>query len=572
MNKIIMSPKGEINNINDAVIKSRETGIKSIYIKEGYYEAQNASLTNEDNGLTIEGSIRQPAVLSGSIEVAGFELDNRTGFLFKKLPDDKSYDFRMICANGKYLKKARYPQKEKLYHETIWDVKWTSTFGNGWERQPTEQELTTFVFKQGDICENFSYKNAEIVIFHEWDESSAGVKAIDYNTRKITLSSVCGHPPGSFDNQAYVVYNTIEGMKEPLNWYFDKDSKNLYIYPDEGMTAENLKVMLPLHYSIIKMDNTKDITIKNLHFEGCTTPLIVAEFGAQKVCGSIDGQNVDNVIISNVTVERSGGTGVRFTGVNIKVMNSCFNELGACGVWIGINDEYLLVAYEDQERGASSEIINCTINKIGLDYFASIGVFGRHTNIIGNYIRFTPYMGINAGGDGVLVKDNYISDVMCKLNDGAAIYTIGYSNGIISSNVINNIKKSQRLDSKKSAIYLDENSGGWLVEDNIINECDYPIFCHMCMPNNIIRNNTCICNKAEKMNIICLRSNELSFEGNIFKTNGDVLFHTTENCLKRIYNNVIITIDGNVKQIEYDLYLPINEMNLDLEITNIVRK
>ncbi|MCQ2449867.1 MAG: right-handed parallel beta-helix repeat-containing protein [Clostridia bacterium] len=547
MDKIILSPNGETSTLQDAVTLARKSGVKRIVARPGLYFDTAVTLDEADNGLTVESDGTGEAVFFGSTRVSGFEKDEATGFLKKKLDFADEIDFRMISANGKYLRRARFPHEGYFQNENQWDVPWMSTFGNGWKRPPTHEELTTLIYKPEDIPADFKCKNAEIIIYHEWDESFVGVSAQDKENHTFTLSDECGHPAGSWNNHRYVIFNTAEGMQAPLDWYFDKEEKTLYVYPDEERTADNLIVMVPVTRSVVTMNGCKDITLKHLSFEGCTAELKPAGFGAERTPGAIDGKDVENILLNDIDVRNSGGMGVRLRGRHVHVTDSSFHHLGSGGVWLGINDEYLYTPYEEQERESSSSVENCVIHHTGLDYFASIGVFVRHANVIGNRIYHTPYMGINTGGDNTRTERNVISDVMCELNDGAAIYTIGYKNGLVRDNIIYDIHRSAHQFSMKLAIYLDEHSENWVVERNLIYDCDYPFQFHMNFPHNTMRDNTCI-NENGELHVLCTRSKGLIFENNIFKAKSGVWFNVTDGAVSSMENNVFRLKSGEILQ------------------------
>ena len=65
-------------------------------------------------------------------------------------------------------------------------------------------------------------KNAEITVYHMWDESVVGVKSLDPATQVIRFANPAGHPPGAFGVHNYVVWNVREGMTAPGQWYLDR--------------------------------------------------------------------------------------------------------------------------------------------------------------------------------------------------------------------------------------------------------------------------------------------------------------------------------------------------------------
>ena len=89
---------------NSAVAKPEEAlsllrksdGEKKMIIHSGVYYGTKLCLTQEDNGLVIEGDGQGRAVLSGGIPVGNWSLDENTGWFYADVPevDGKPVDFR----------------------------------------------------------------------------------------------------------------------------------------------------------------------------------------------------------------------------------------------------------------------------------------------------------------------------------------------------------------------------------------------------------------------------------------------------------------------------------------------
>ena len=54
-----------------------------------------------------------------------------------------------------------------------------STTGGGWKRKATQEELTTLKYRPDDIRPWLDVKNAEITVYHMWDESVVGLREND---------------------------------------------------------------------------------------------------------------------------------------------------------------------------------------------------------------------------------------------------------------------------------------------------------------------------------------------------------------------------------------------------------
>ena len=85
--------------------------------------------------------------------------------------------------------------------------------------------------------------NAEVTVYHMWDESMVGLKAIDAEKQILTFSSPSGHPPGAFGVKKYVIWNIREGMTEPGQWYLDRTRGKVVYWPLPGEDMATAKVV-----------------------------------------------------------------------------------------------------------------------------------------------------------------------------------------------------------------------------------------------------------------------------------------------------------------------------------------
>ena len=51
-------------------------------------------------------------------------------------------------------------------HTSVFDVPWLSSVGGGWERKPTQAELTTLLHDPRDLPAALDARNAEVLVYH----------------------------------------------------------------------------------------------------------------------------------------------------------------------------------------------------------------------------------------------------------------------------------------------------------------------------------------------------------------------------------------------------------------------
>jgi hypothetical protein len=132
----------------------------------------------------------------GGRRIDGWQKDGDR-FWAAAVPEAKgrTWDFRMLVVNGRFCPRARVPADGHFTHLSRFDVPWMSTTGGGWKRKPTTEELTAMAYRPEDLEPWLDPINAEVTVYHMWDESVAGVKAIDTQTHTLTFTNPLGQGP-----------------------------------------------------------------------------------------------------------------------------------------------------------------------------------------------------------------------------------------------------------------------------------------------------------------------------------------------------------------------------------------
>ena len=283
---------GPFASLERAVIESRKTqGInKRIIIKGGEYYDVSIKLDSSDSGLCIEGAEGETPVLYGGIELNNWN-ETEDGMWYLKLPEVQGelWDFRGFTVNGRLCERARYPHEGVLVNESEFNVEWMGTTYGGWERKPTQDELTIMYYKSGDLEGIGDIYNADVTVFHSWDESFVNVKRHEPENRRLIFSKACEHPPGGFGNHSYVLWNVRKGISRPGQWYLDKENQTVYYIPLKDEDIKSSNAFVPTTTRVIEIKgNPRNLTVKNMCISGTDAPLMVGGFGASNVTAAIE--------------------------------------------------------------------------------------------------------------------------------------------------------------------------------------------------------------------------------------------------------------------------------------------
>jgi hypothetical protein len=547
---------------------------KKIIIREGNYYDAAVELTTEDSGLTIEAMPGEKPVLYGGRKISGWKKEKDSEFWYAELPEAaKGYwDFRMLSVDGRFCSRARLPENGRFEHLTEFKVDWLSTTDGGWARKPTMDELTTMTYNTKDLGPWLDIKNAELTIFHKWDESMAGIASHDVETNTFRLSNSCGHPPGAFGYRGYVVWNVREGLKAPGQWYLDRTFGRVVYWPMSGEDMEKAEVVAPTGYSILNFsEKVSNVVIKGLTFSVANTSLIAANFAAIRMPGAVQSlHGLENCLFSGLTIKNTAGHGIKLEGINklVRIEGCEVTNTGAGGIFFynnlrELSEDNILVVAPCPSAGVPSGEPDCIVSNnlvhnTGLVSPSAIAIATNYCNVLHNEVMNTTYSGISGGGGSIRIEHNIISKAMQVLNDGAAIYVTFCKDGTICGNIIRDIQQGDESDSTKNAIYLDEQAAGWMVEGNLVVNCTHPTMNHMAQ-GNTLKNNTFVSDSYLRLNFI--RCKDYKVEQNILYSKGKIIFAQNEDAVTSCGSNIFYSVTG-----EYEVHL-INEKYRHYETT-----
>ncbi len=384
----------------------------------------------------------------------------------------------------------------------------------------TNPEMTDFGFWSDDtfLADYKNIKDLEFVTYSNWTQPRCGVSEVTVEDGK---AKIVMDQPGWSNNSdntpwrdPYWYENAYELLDIPGEWYIDSTDGYLYYMPREFEDPATMVATVPVAERLLTIDGTVEDPVHNITFDNL-------EFaytnwlrpGEEK--GYNDGQNnyVDSglaepavmvfrsryIDFTNNTFKKLGAAALQlmYSIQECDIIGNEFYDLSgsAIGLGKGPGDDYAteIKPTEYKYYTINNHIDNNFIHDIGIDYGASTGIsatWPKYTTFNHNEIYNVNYSGMHIGygwgnyhednaekpGTGlykVEMNYNYIHDVMnSKLFDGGCIYTLGATGGTYENPNLwcNNYFENSR--NAYGAVYPDEGSTFWLIENNVIDYND----------------------------------------------------------------------------------------------------
>ena len=389
--------------------------------------------------------------------------------------------------NGTPLTTARYPDEGFLHtveiiREGQGQESSTSNHAKveGWENLRNPE--TTIFTVDDETAERLNfYASADNVwlwtaLIYEWTDTTVPMKSFDYETKAVETAYVSKY--GAVAGSAYYIFNVLEELDAPGEWYLDRDSGMLYLYPPEDI--ENAQITVSL--------STKDlITVTDAQY------LCFDSLAVRGTRGNGIVINSNNITVRNCLISELSGTGVIINGYHNTVTGCEFSHIGGTAAEIKGGDRETLTAGENR-------IENCLVHdfsEVSLTAGQGVNIGGVGNICAHNEFYNSPQQVIWYSGNNNVIEYNYIHDAVRLSDDSSAIYTgrrwdeVG---SVVRYNVLYNIGND---DFSPHGIYLDDGASGQTVYGNLIINCNGNAFLIGGGRNNNIFNNIMInCNTA----------------------------------------------------------------------------
>jgi hypothetical protein len=294
-----------------------------------------------------------------------------------------------------------------------------------------------------------------------WEWSYNRVASLDPAQRQITLAT--GEVNGiraEWSGDFFFAENLLEEIDRPGEWFIDRARGRLYLLPPASWGEADRRVELSmLAQPMIRLRNASHVVLRGLVLEGGRNVALMVEGG--------EGVRFEHGEVRNFSLG-----GVRMAGLRHGVARSRLRDLGGAAVSLTCGNTATL------DRG------DCFVEDSHIHdwgwyqkvYAGAVTAFGVGQRILHTHIHNGPHGAIFIFGNDHLVEGNRIHHVVETFIDMGAIYANTGAQPLHRGHVVrrNHFHDIGQVFTGQAAVYLDNMSRGWLVEENLFERIGQP--------------------------------------------------------------------------------------------------
>jgi parallel beta-helix repeat protein len=301
-------------------------------------------------------------------------------------------------------------------------------------------------------------REPDLWVFGYWHEAWAGEHqpaTLDAETRTITLRGDAPAYGILARERAFYVENALAALDRPGEWWIDRATSRIWLWPDRQGTAPVALVVTP---TLLELVGARHIRLEGLALSGARGNAVVL-------------RDVEDVVLRDCEIHAAGGLAAIVQGRHSGLERCDLREIADSAVLLSGGDRWTLA------RGGLF-VIDSEIARYGQwvrTYTAAVELQGVGHRVAGNRIHDAPHMGIYLFGNDHVIERNILDDLAQDTDDVGAIYQ--YRDWTARGTLIrdNIICRLRPVIGKAMAIYLDAFSSGATVTGNRIMGVPYGI-------------------------------------------------------------------------------------------------
>ncbi len=308
--------------------KENDNGnIKIILLPGKYCLTSPVELTERDSGTVITSS--GIAEINCAVKLCNLEWQSyKQNPNIKVIKIEKGLEADGLYINGAHKILARYPNF----------TKGAVPLGGAATEKEICKRTKTYQSVEGGFIRAIHNKG--------WGGNSYIITGKNTNSPLgLTLRWIGDNNRGSaYHPKQLVIENIFEELDAPDEWYYDRNTGELFFYPGPGLDLDSAEVELSIAKELFHIQNAKDITLDGLVFSKTSRTMFTIDKPGKEYVPLLRG---------DWCVVRSGAVLIE-ESENVSILNSEFTDLYGNAVFInGKNKNHLIDGNEFNRIGAS---------------------------------------------------------------------------------------------------------------------------------------------------------------------------------------------------------------------------
>jgi hypothetical protein len=297
--------------------------------------------------------------------------------------------------------------------------------------------------------------------YWDWSDQSVRIAAIDVARGAIRTEHASGY--GVRANQRFFVFNLLEELDAPGEWYLDRKEGVLYLHlPDPDPQA--MAFLSLCTEPLIRLQGASHVTLSGLSLGVTRGDAVHLNEG-------------EGVVLDRCALGNLGGKAVVVSGgARHTIQNSFIHDTGADGIHVTGGDRQTLTP-------AGHAVLNNEItrfSRLQKTYSPGVTVAGVGHRVAHNLIHDAPHAAVHFVGNDHLIERNEIHHVLRESDDAGAIYSgrrFTFWGNKIRHNYLHDIQglPPEKVRFRKGvlahAVYLDDKLSGIEVAGNVFARC-----------------------------------------------------------------------------------------------------
>ncbi len=291
-----------------------------------------------------------------------------------------------------------------------------------------------------------------------WADATAKIGSIDPETRTLTTAEPYhygGRGMSTRQGIQYYAFNLLEEIDRPGEWYLDRETGILYLYPPSDPAAATVEIGM-FAAPIVTMDNVSHVRLEGLVFD-------LARYNGIVITNS------DHCLVAGCTVRRMAGNGITIRGGQA-------NGILGCDVHtIGRRATEVIGGDRETLTPGRHFVENCRIHffgRIDRTYTPAIQLEGVGNRVAHNLMYNCPSSAMRIEGNDHLIEYNEVHSAVRESDDQGAMELFRnatYRGVVFRHNYIHQVGKTGAGTTVhgQAGIRFDDAISGMLVYGNI---------------------------------------------------------------------------------------------------------